>query len=346
MDSEDEDEDDDDDDYGSQADEDDRDENAIEREQRKRGGKDSEDEGEDEEDSEEERKLKKRKRTKVVPQEIVIPGYTDGMQVGQDVAEEDILTSSREAKGKGKEKENEAIELQQAGTSSNEQQPEEELSLADQIWRKLSSENNNANVAFETLALPEDELDNEENGLLSSSSSSTTNVNAPKPKKQMTLEELWNQYAPPVIVVEEHEDKLPTTKMRRGGGGGGGTNNFDIQEQDELDEDLKKILKEADDAPLYQDEETVMKGLYSGIENFVSKKEAVPPTELTINLLKHQLQGLFWMEAQEGVHKGGILGDEMGLGKTLQCINQPDVKTKIKRSKKKNKFGCWTFGCH
>lgn len=51
--------------------------------------------------------------------------------------------------------------------------------------------------------------------------------------------------------------------------------------------------------------------------------ESNTPEELTINLLRHQKQGLKWLEEIEENPKkrGGILADDMGLGKTVQAIS-------------------------
>jgi len=69
------------------------------------------------------------------------------------------------------------------------------------------------------------------------------------------------------------------------------------------------------------EEEEAIKGVFDGLENYRSMNEAEQPRGLTVNLLKHQRQGLLWMTKQEeGSHKGGILADEMGLGKTIQSI--------------------------
>jgi len=46
-------------------------------------------------------------------------------------------------------------------------------------------------------------------------------------------------------------------------------------------------------ATLSRDEDTMIKGLFESLENFRSMKELPTPPELTIQLLKHQRQGLF-----------------------------------------------------
>lgn len=49
--------------------------------------------------------------------------------------------------------------------------------------------------------------------------------------------------------------------------------------------------------------------------------EQLTPDELTVNLLKHQRQGLHWLLNMEASSKrGGILADDMGLGKTVQSL--------------------------
>ncbi|SSD61223.1 uncharacterized protein SCODWIG_02984 [Saccharomycodes ludwigii] len=49
--------------------------------------------------------------------------------------------------------------------------------------------------------------------------------------------------------------------------------------------------------------------------------EELTPDELTINLMKHQRQGLRWLLAMEASSKkGGLLADDMGLGKTVQML--------------------------
>jgi len=76
----------------------------------------------------------------------------------------------------------------------------------------------------------------------------------------------------------------------------------------------------------------------TGLENSRTLTFAETPQKLTIQLLKHQQQGLDWMSKQEDSRmKGGILADEMGLGKTIQSIalmlrnpsNDPDRKPNL-----------------
>lgn len=47
---------------------------------------------------------------------------------------------------------------------------------------------------------------------------------------------------------------------------------------------------------------------------------APTPPELTVSLLNHQRQGLFWLLKREESRAGCILADDMGLGKTVQTI--------------------------
>ncbi|AET38597.1 translocase ULS1 Ecym_3087 [Eremothecium cymbalariae DBVPG len=49
--------------------------------------------------------------------------------------------------------------------------------------------------------------------------------------------------------------------------------------------------------------------------------EELTPPEMTVNLLKHQRQGLHWLlKTERSKVKGGLLADDMGLGKTIQTI--------------------------
>ncbi|KAI0243738.1 DNA repair protein rad16 [Massospora cicadina] len=53
----------------------------------------------------------------------------------------------------------------------------------------------------------------------------------------------------------------------------------------------------------------------------IETAEADQPTDLKLNLLPFQKEGLNWMQKQElGEFKGGVLADEMGMGKTIQMI--------------------------
>ncbi|SCU78152.1 LADA_0A04126g1_1 [Lachancea dasiensis] len=49
--------------------------------------------------------------------------------------------------------------------------------------------------------------------------------------------------------------------------------------------------------------------------------EELTPPELTVNLMKHQRQGLRWLlQVEQSSKRGGLLADDMGLGKTVQAI--------------------------
>jgi SNF2 family DNA or RNA helicase len=71
--------------------------------------------------------------------------------------------------------------------------------------------------------------------------------------------------------------------------------------------------------------------------------EEVPtPPEMTVELFKHQRQGLAWMIKREtsGIPRGGIVADHMGLGKTIQmiaCILASRSKTKFTELEPKKK---------
>ncbi|KAM3159776.1 ULS1-like protein [Lachancea thermotolerans] len=55
-------------------------------------------------------------------------------------------------------------------------------------------------------------------------------------------------------------------------------------------------------------------------ETEIEGEELTPP-ELTVNLMKHQRQGLHWLlSVEKSQKKGGLLADDMGLGKTVQAI--------------------------
>ncbi|SCU82750.1 LAMI_0C00738g1_1 [Lachancea mirantina] len=72
-----------------------------------------------------------------------------------------------------------------------------------------------------------------------------------------------------------------------------------------------------------QDNESLQELLESlkEVETEVDGEELTPP-ELTVNLMKHQRQGLSWLLAAEKSNKkGGLLADDMGLGKTVQAIS-------------------------
>ncbi|AGO10140.1 AaceriAAR147Wp [[Ashbya] aceris (nom. inval.)] len=55
-------------------------------------------------------------------------------------------------------------------------------------------------------------------------------------------------------------------------------------------------------------------------ETSIDGEELTPP-DMTVNLLKHQRQGLYWLlKTESSKFKGGLLADDMGLGKTVQAI--------------------------
>lgn len=64
---------------------------------------------------------------------------------------------------------------------------------------------------------------------------------------------------------------------------------------------------------------------------------APTPDELSVQLLNHQRQGLFWLLKREASNSGCILADDMGLGKTVQTIalmianrsEDPECKTTL-----------------
>ncbi|KAJ3034755.1 hypothetical protein HDV00_004733 [Rhizophlyctis rosea] len=56
------------------------------------------------------------------------------------------------------------------------------------------------------------------------------------------------------------------------------------------------------------------------------------PTDLLVQLMPHQLQGVKWMKEKDEKKSGGILADDMGLGKTVQTLglivsNKPSDRT-------------------
>lgn len=71
------------------------------------------------------------------------------------------------------------------------------------------------------------------------------------------------------------------------------------------------------------DESAQIKDLLENIRPDEEEEEGLPltPSELRINLFKHQRMGLSWLlRMEESKSKGGILADDMGLGKTIQSI--------------------------
>ncbi|CAR24218.1 DNA repair protein RAD16 [Lachancea thermotolerans CBS 6340] len=66
-----------------------------------------------------------------------------------------------------------------------------------------------------------------------------------------------------------------------------------------------------------------LKTVFSDLSNAPAYKahRAPQPEGLTIKLLPFQLEGLYWLIAQEqSIYNGGVLADEMGMGKTIQTI--------------------------
>jgi SNF2 family DNA or RNA helicase len=60
--------------------------------------------------------------------------------------------------------------------------------------------------------------------------------------------------------------------------------------------------------------------LFGFIEDL--NEELPTPSEMTVELFKHQRQGLAWMVKRENsVPSGGIIADHMGLGKTMYFLH-------------------------
>lgn len=95
-----------------------------------------------------------------------------------------------------------------------------------------------------------------------------------------------------IIRSQEHERQVNQNPLQL-------SNIYNIQDNDSLHE-LLEGLKTA---------ETEIEG------------EELTPPEMTINLMKHQRQGLHWLlTVEKSNRKGGLLADDMGLGKTVQAI--------------------------
>lgn len=81
-----------------------------------------------------------------------------------------------------------------------------------------------------------------------------------------------------------------------------------------------------------------LRDLLEGLKEIETEVEGeeMTPNELTVNLLKHQRQGLRWLLSMEkSSKKGGLLADDMGLGKTVQSLalivsNKPEPESKVK----------------
>ncbi|SCU83805.1 LAME_0C06744g1_1 [Lachancea meyersii CBS 8951] len=131
------------------------------------------------------------------------------------------------------------------------------------------------------------------------------------------------------IVLPEDFDKAYSSKAVP-------AENDDFQSVDGTlgaDNDILELVKSQDEqrqtnsfqlSSIYnsQDNDSLQK-LLEGLkttEAEIEGEELTPP-ELTVNLMKHQRQGLYWLlQVERSSKKGGLLADDMGLGKTVQAI--------------------------
>ncbi|SCU81422.1 LAFA_0C04808g1_1 [Lachancea sp. 'fantastica'] len=113
----------------------------------------------------------------------------------------------------------------------------------------------------------------------------------------------------------------------------GGDDFLSVDNKADNDNDILELVKHQDEqrstnsfqlSSIYnsQDNDSLQK-LLEGLkttEAEIEGEELTPP-ELTVNLMKHQRQGLHWLlQVEKSSKKGGLLADDMGLGKTVQAI--------------------------
>ncbi|CEP63032.1 translocase ULS1 LALA0_S07e00870g [Lachancea lanzarotensis] len=106
-----------------------------------------------------------------------------------------------------------------------------------------------------------------------------------------------------------------------------------VKNKQDGDNDILELVKHQDEqrnsnsfqlSSIYnnQDNDSLQK-LLEGLktsEAEIEGEELTPP-ELTVNLMKHQRQGLHWLlQVEKSSKKGGLLADDMGLGKTVQAL--------------------------
>lgn len=118
---------------------------------------------------------------------------------------------------------------------------------------------------------------------------------------------------------------------------------YDSDEDDDIDEVIENYKTRIDHSlrmtNIYNTADaSSLRDLLEGLKEIETEVEGedLTPNELTVNLLKHQRQGLRWLVSMEKSSKrGGLLADDMGLGKTVQSLallmaNKPEPKSAIK----------------
>ncbi|CDO95349.1 unnamed protein product [Kluyveromyces dobzhanskii CBS 2104] len=118
---------------------------------------------------------------------------------------------------------------------------------------------------------------------------------------------------------------------------------YNSEADDDIDEVLEHYKTRVDQSlrmtNIYNTEDaSSLRDLLEGLKEIETEVEGedLTPNELTVNLLKHQRQGLRWLTSMEkSSKKGGLLADDMGLGKTVQSLalimaNKPESGSPIK----------------